>query len=210
MTDIIIPSTKKFVIFDATLLTTLMGCPQLVDLRFNHKFQSIKGKPNSIECGSIVHKILEEFYKEKIKGFSRVQAISSGLIAGQLYIQGCRYCVDFEAHDCVKCKGTGTNLDPIMEIGDNQGIGDILGCNYCNKGRVIKPQCGHQVNEYPGVMNTPAEDETKPKRIGYKWVLETMEQYFDRWKNEMWVPLEVEYVRRKVLYEDVIQMQLYQ
>ncbi len=162
------PSPKKQnIILDATVLTALMACPCLVDLRFNHHFQSINGKPNSMECGNISHKILEVFYRERIKGFDRKTSIISGMTAGLMYIQACRHCTGFE---------------PTSEI--------------------TRPSCGHIPNEYPGVQNTPAESETKPKKIGYKWVLETMESYFEHWKNEAWVPLESERVRGKILYED--------
>ncbi len=176
----IIPQKKQNVILDATVLTTIMACPCLVDLRFNHHFQSLAGKSNPLECGSIVHKIKEVFYQEQIKGYDRKTAIASGMTAGLMYIQGCRHCTDFES-TAVPMNATDPNS---------------------KKDIITKPPCGHQINEYPGVMNTPAENETKPKRTGYKWVLETMEQYFDRWKNEVWVPLESERVRSKVLYED--------
>ncbi len=195
--EIIIPPKKKHVILDATILTTLMACPCLVDLRFNHKFQSINGKSNSLECGSLAHKILEVFYKEKIKGFDRKTAIASGLTAGLMYIQGCRFCADFESYYC--CPNCNKSTKEPMG-------GEYENCQTCGEYReskqITKPTCGHSINEYTGLVNTPVDNETKPKRIGYKWVLETMEQYFDRWKNEAWVPLEVEHVRKKLLYED--------
>jgi len=83
----------------------------------------------------------------------------------------------------------------------------IRGCEYCKDFQptesLKKPPCGHIPNEYPGLMNTPAESETKPKkRVGYNWVLKTMEQYFDYYKNESWTPLHAEKVVGKVLYED--------
>jgi hypothetical protein len=62
------------------------------------------------------------------------------------------------------------------------------------------PSCGHKPNEYPGVHNTPADSERFT--VGWKWVLETMEQYFDYYKNDFWIPLEVEVVKREILYED--------
>ena len=64
-----------------------------------------------------------------------------------------------------------------------------------------KPVCGHKDKEYPGTENTPYEKE-KEYQIGWKWVLETLEQYFDFYKNDYWVPLEVEIVKGQVLYED--------
>ena len=176
----VIVAKKKNIVLDATVLTSLMACPCMVDLRFNRHFQSLDGKSNSLECGSTVHKILEIFYQEQIKGFSRKDAIISGMTAGLMYIQGCRYCTDFES--------TAVPMDAT----DPNHEGNII----------TKPPCGHYLNEYPGLQNTPAENQTKPKRTGYKWVMETMEQYFERWKNEVWIPLEAERVRGKVLYED--------
>ena len=172
---------KKNVILDATVLTTLMACARLVDFRFNHNFHSLDGKSNSLEAGSIVHKVLEVYFRERIKGFSASQAQASGLSAGLMYIQGCRFCTDFEPHDSTEW--------------DDQGGRSIQTV-------ITKPSCNHQPNEYPGVFNTPAEDETKPKRIGYKWILETCEQYFDFYKNDHWIPLEVEIVKQKLLYQD--------
>ena len=63
------------------------------------------------------------------------------------------------------------------------------------------PKCGHKINEFEGLRNTPAEPE-KQYQIGWKWVLETCEQYYDFYKNDFWVPLEVEVVKSRVLYED--------
>jgi len=166
-----------------------MACGRLIDLRFNHHFQSINGKPNSIEVGSIVHKVKEIYYGEIIKGFSKSQARSSGLTAGLMYAQGCRHCAEFEPHSCSTCKGIEKSILDICP--DCDGLGEIF-----------KPRCGHQPNEYPGVFNTPVDNEKDPKRIGYKWALETCEQYFDYYKNDHWVPLEVEVVKKKLLYED--------
>jgi len=158
---------KKNVILDATILSTLMSCARLLDFRYNRHYQALRGKSNSIEIGSIIHKVLEVFYYNIIKGFKRQDAIGSGLIAGQMYISGCSKCADFEP----------TEEQP-------------------------KPGCGHQLNEYPGVQNTPAETSSKPKKTGYNWALETCEQYFDFYKNDHWVPLEVEVVKSKIMYED--------
>ncbi len=193
----IVTTKKQNIILDATVLTTLQACPCLTDFRFNRHFQSINGKPNSMECGSIAHKILEVFNREKIKGFDRKAAIISGMTAGLMYIQGCRYCAGFVPyHVCPNCD-VGLPDDVI-----SSGVCPDCSGKLENLTKKITPTCGHIINEYPGLVNTPAENEKKPKRIGYKWVLETMEQYFERWKNEAWVPLESEKVRGKVLYED--------
>lgn len=160
----VIPSPKQNVIFDATLLSG-MGCGRFFDLRFNHRFQQRSGKSNSLECGSIVHTVLETYYKSIINGVKRSDAIGFGLASGQQYIAGCVHCTDFEASD-----------------------------------QLPTPRCGHKPNSYPGVFNTPADSEGYV--IGWKWALETCEQYFDKYKNDFWVPLEIEVVKREIIYED--------
>lgn len=64
-----------------------------------------------------------------------------------------------------------------------------------------KPICGHRPDEYPSTPNTPYEKE-KDYQIGWRWVLETCEQYYEFYKNDYWVPLEVEKVKGQILYED--------
>jgi len=163
----IIPAPKKNIVMDATLLSSLMACPRMTNFRFNLRLTSINGKSNSLECGSIVHKVLETFYKLKIQGMNREQCIAYGMAAGELYIRGCPHCTDF----------VPSNDFP-------------------------KPPCGHPVNEFPGVKNTPPESTTSPSRIGWKWALQTCEEYFAHYINDYWVPLEVEVIKSKVLYQD--------
>jgi len=159
---------KKNVILDATILTALMSCPRLGDFRYNHHFQSINGKSNSLECGSIVHIFLEYYNRGIIHGVKREQAIQLGFAAAETYIRGCTNCTDFV---------------PSPEI--------------------PKPVCGHKPNEFPGVRNTPRDNETSPhKRTGWQYVLDTCQQYMDFYRNDHWVPLEVEIVKGEVLYED--------
>ena len=181
---IIVP--KKNIIFDATVLTALMNCPRFSDLRFNHNLVSINGKGNSLECGSIVHKYLEVYYKCKMQGLKRDEAFAIGYAAAQLYIAGCRYC---------------TGFTPTHHYLDDDIIQQPEG-HICNNKCVTKPVCGHPPNEYPGVQvpaETPAD---KAYIIGWRYVLETIEQYHRFWINDSWVPLEVEVVKSKVLYED--------
>ncbi len=163
MTDIIIPP-KKSIVLDATVFNTFLSCEQKVDLAFNRSLMSIHGKSHGLECGSIVHKILEVYNDHIIKNFPRATAIGNAMIAGQLYYTGCPTC---------------TNSDEEA------------------------PSCGHKPNEYPGVQNVPLESMSKPfRRTGYNWIVETMDQYFEHYKNEHWIPLECEQVKGKVLYED--------
>lgn len=131
MTDILI--TKKNIILDATLLSSAMSCARLYDLRFNHDLQSMNGKSSSLEMGSLVHSIIETFYKSVRDGASRNEAIATGIAAGQAYI----------------------------------------------------------LNE---VHNTSDED--------IKLVWDTIDQYFDYYKNDSWIPIDVEHVKSEVIYED--------
>lgn len=157
---------KKNIVIDATILSALMTCSRFADLNFNHRFQPISGKSNSLECGSIIHKGLEVYYKAVISGIKKGEAAAYGFAAMQLYIAGCKHC---------------TGFIPTTEI--------------------PKPICNHPPDEYPGVKNTPQEPE-KSWQIGWQWVLTTYEQYLDFYRNDFWVPLEIEVVKSKQLYED--------
>lgn len=86
---------KKNIILDSQILTALMSCPRSMDLRFNHNFISLGGKANSLECGSIVHKFMEVYYKSIIQGVNREQAFGYGITAAELYIRSCPSCTNF-------------------------------------------------------------------------------------------------------------------
>src|SRR5262245_4686026 len=75
----------------------------------------------------------------------------------------------------------------------------IRGCPLCTDfvptdGK-LKPECGHKVNDFPGVKNTPKESTTGPKRTGWQYVLDTLDQYNQFYRNDFWVPLEAEVVK---------------
>jgi hypothetical protein len=172
-----IPMTgKKNVIMDATILTTLMNCARSADFRFNMNLHSIHGKSNSLEVGSTVHKYLETYYGSIIKGLERKKAHEFGMAAGELYVRGCHSCTDF----------VPTHNHPDGEV--------------CNEECVKKPICGHPPNEYPGLKNTPPDNEGY--KVGWKWALESCEQYNAFYANDHWVPLEVEVVKSRIIYED--------
>lgn len=181
-------------IIDATLLTSVMTCGLFTDMRQNKSFVQNTGKSNSLECGSIVHKYLEVYYGSIIHGLSKAAAHQMGMAAAEMYIKGCQFCSEFEPYDCTFCVGLG-NI--------NKSTDEMINCPEClGKGKITKPLCGHPPNEYPGVKNTPVDNQTKPERIGWSWVLKTCEQYSEFYKNDYWVPLEVEVVKRKILFED--------
>jgi|SRR5580765_95100 len=159
----IIPEQKKNVIFDATLLSSLMSCGRYLDFRFNHRFVSVKGKSNSLEIGSLIHKVFEVYYKHKINGFNNQTSIGAGLMAGQLYIDGCPY-----------CSNTTESTEPLA--------------------------CKHEPQEYPGLTNSPENNEGY--QVGWRFALQTCEQYFEMYKNDAFIPLSVEQVKGEVIYED--------
>lgn len=86
----------------------------------------------------------------------------------------------------------------------------IQGCSFCTNFKPSdeqhNPKCNHKINDYPGVTNTPKEVDSKDSRekykIGWSWVLDTIEQYHEFYKNDHWIPLFTETVKGKILYED--------
>jgi len=157
----VIAAPKKNIIMDATTLSSLMSCARLMDLRLNHRFISTKGKSNSLEVGTLIHKVLEVYYKHKINGFPNSTAIGNALAAGQLFIVGCPHCASI-------VEGT--------------------------------PSCGHEIGEYPGLQNTPEMNDRYV--VGWRFALQTCEQYFDFYKNDSFITLACEQVKGEVLYED--------
>ncbi len=166
---------KKNIILDSQILTALMTCPRLSDLRFNHNLVSINGKSNSMECGSIVHVFAEYYYGNIIKGLDKEKAKGFGFAAAETYIRGCPDCTGFIPFE----KNENGVFVP-----------------------VTKPICGHKPNEFPGVRNTPKDSTTTPSRTGWQWVLDTLDQYCIYYRNDHWVSLEVETVKGEILYED--------
>jgi hypothetical protein len=163
---------RKNIVLDSQILSTLMGCPRLADFRFNHNFISIAGKTNSLECGSIVHIFNEYYYKAIINRAKKDEAYGYGIAAAEMYIKGCAGCATF-----VKSPD------------------------------FPKPPCGHKPFEFPGVVNTPREPNmTDPKekyKTGWQWVLDTCDQYYHSvLRNDHWIPLEAEVVKKELLYED--------
>jgi len=184
----VVQGGKVNIILDATTLTGIMECPRKVDFRHNLHLQPIGGKSNSLETGSIVHKFMEVFYGSLIKGIRRPDAVGLGMTAAELYIRGCIFCTDFKPHNCAECGGSGKVMD-----GDKCAVCDGTGI-------IKKPLCGHKADDYPGVKNTPRDSEGF--KTGWQWALDTCDQYQRHYINDHWVPLEVEIVKGKILYED--------
>lgn len=189
---------KTNIILDATVLSSLMNCGRLTNFRFNQNLTDINGKGNAFECGSIVHKYLEVYYQSKINGLNNQLSHSLGYTAAQLYIQGCPFCTNFKT---IHCDKDGNKLDTEKMLNDD-GEHVCHDYNTC----ILKPSCNHKINDYPGVTNTPKEVDSKDNRekykIGWSWVLDTIEQYNEFYKNDHWIPLFTETVKGKILYED--------
>jgi hypothetical protein len=164
MSDIILPP-KKNVIFDATLLSSLMTCARYLDIRFNNRLVPMKGKSNSLEVGSLIHKVLEVYYFHKINGFPVSTSTANALVAGELFVSGCQRCASFIASD-----------------------------------DMTQPPCGHEPDEYPGIFNTPEQNESWV--VGWRFALQTCEQYFEHYKNDSFIPLAAEEVIGDIIYED--------
>lgn len=126
---------RKNVIYDATVLSTVISCARYADFRFNLNLVPIKGKSRSLEMGSIVHKALEVFYGELIKHFPRQMALDNALMAARAFAD-----------------------DP------------------------------------DEVVNLSEEDK--------QLALTTCEQYFEFYKADHWVSLEVENVKGVEIYKD--------
>ena len=98
----------------------------------------------------------------------------------------------------------GLKREQAIGIGMIAGELVVRGCQHCTDWTDTEnsPPCGHKPNEFPGLKNTPMDSTSKPNRVGWKHVFDTMEQYFAFYRNDSWVPLFAEEVRGDILYED--------
>lgn len=98
----------------------------------------------------------------------------------------------------------GMGREQAVEFGLTAAELYIQGCQDCtgfiSTPELKKPKCGHHVNEYPGVQNTPKD--SADYKTGWQFVLDTCDEYARFWASDHWVPLEVEIVKGEVLYED--------
>lgn len=147
---------KQHVILDATVLSTLMSCPRLVDYRYNKNLVLKTGKSNSLEAGSLVHIILEFYNKSLIAGKSRNDSIEIGYIAGREFLNG----------------------------------------EYRNNNTYLRKD-----DDYASARFIETEESNKYD-LGWKFIFDTMDQYFDYWRNDSFSIIEVESVRTRTIYED--------
>lgn len=75
------------------------------------------------------------------------------------------------------------------------------GCPECKRAEIAGTACErHKTDYWLGCPNVPLESEDYD--IGYNWLVTTMEQYYEKYKNDSWNIRAVESVEQKVLYED--------
>jgi len=131
----IIPTPKKNVIMDATTLSSLMSCGRYHDLRFNHRFIPMKGKSNSLEVGTLIHKVFEVYYKHIIQGFPRNTAIGQAMAAGQLWVTGCASCSDLtnEKPSCGHEAGEYPGAQNTPEENQDKNIGWKFALKTCEE-----------------------------------------------------------------------------
>lgn len=98
----------------------------------------------------------------------------------------------------------GVDREKSKQLGFTAAETYIRGCPTCTEfistPELPKPICGHKINDFPGVRNTPRDSEGF--KTGWQYVLDTCDQYCIFYRNDHWVPLEVEVVKGEVLYED--------
>jgi hypothetical protein len=57
--------------------------------------------------------------------------------------------------------------------------------------------------ELPNIPQENVKDDSgKLKQVGFAWIMTTMQQYFEFYKNDSWTPISAEQVKRTLVYED--------
>lgn len=76
----------------------------------------------------------------------------------------------------------------------------MTGCPHCATVVESPTLCGHEPEEYPGMQNTPEFNDKFI--IGWRFALQTCEQYFAFYINDSLIPLAAEEVIKGIIYED--------
>src|SRR6266850_799824 len=104
--------SKTNIVMDSQILTTLQACPRLCDFRFNHNLTS-PTKSNSLECGTLVHLILEAYYKSLLSNIPKEFALERAFDTGASYIRN-------------GDEGTGLHDTPEENEGNKTGSNHVI------------------------------------------------------------------------------------
>lgn len=94
----------------------------------------------------------------------------------------------------------GLSRQDAINIGFSKGKLYIDGCSICKSDE----HCIEHKDEWQGLENTPIENEKLGQTtiLGSNFVLKTMEEYFEYYKNDSMTVIAAEEVRQAVIYED--------
>lgn len=195
--DIIIPTNKTNLIIYPSRFTSFMKCGRYTHFKNELELIPIGGKSNNLEIGSIIHKFMEVYYRSQSKGLSKTQSFGFGIAAAELYIQGCPHCSNFQSIAPLNIPCSCLPLEDIHRNVDDSTL-HTKDCAYIHG--VTKPPCNHEPNEYPGLSNTPMESEGY--HTGWKFALQTCDEYSKFYINDHWMTIDVETERKSLVYED--------
>lgn len=97
--DVMAVSNKIRIVMDATTFTAFQSCEEFFNLKHNHNLVPITGMGKPIEKGSMMHHMLETFYKAKAEGDNRSARIQKVMQTAQLFIMGCELCMKNECKE---------------------------------------------------------------------------------------------------------------
>lgn len=91
--DTLVKTNKIRVVLDATTYNAFRLCEEFLNLRHNHNLVPQTGMGKPIEMGSMMHHILEAYYKGKRDKLSRDKCVQGALQIAQTFITGCESCI---------------------------------------------------------------------------------------------------------------------
>jgi len=117
--DIIVPTGKIRIVLDATLYTSFQACDEQFRLKHILNLVPMSGMGKAIEKGSMMHHILETFYKAKKAGKDRNDRLQAAVNTGQTYITGCEHCI---ANACLIHKDNSFKGPQSITIDDGHDV----------------------------------------------------------------------------------------
>jgi len=78
---------------DSQILTAVQLCEEFLNLKHNHNLVPLSGPGKAIEKGLMLHEMLQPYYLAKKVGKKRDDAAQAALLAGQVFMTGCEFCI---------------------------------------------------------------------------------------------------------------------